>query len=332
MKVAVVSEFRNGYEAALEASYERAFRDQGHAVARVATYPALVLLGRVPGRLAGAWPSRLRQSEICRLVEAQQPDLIVLVKGVGVLARSVELWRAAGARVVNVFPDNPFEAAQTSPRGARLIELLRACNLVFVHDRFAVGQLQQLGVASEFLAFARDPLLQDRPSSASDGDAPTIAFVGNPDPERIRYLRAIADLGLGLWGSWNWARLAPSDPLSSCVRGGVVTGSEMARCLGHAKLSINILRQSQKTAHNMRTFESPACGACTVSERTNGVLELMGEGREVVTFSSPRELREACLRLLTDDEARTGIAEAGWQRVKEDTYARRAAEILRRLG
>ena len=332
MKVVVVSEFRSGFEAALEASYERAFHGQGHAVARVATYPALAMFRHVPGCLAGAWPARLRQAEVCGLVEAQQPDLVVLVKGVGVLARSVGRWRAAGARVVNVFPDNPFEAAQTSHGGARLLELLRACNLVFVHDRFAVGQLQQLGIASEFLAFARDPLLQDRPRSASDGEAPTLAFVGNPDPERIRYLRAIADLGLGLWGAWDWARLAPSDPLTACIRGGVVTGSDMARCLGHAKLSINILRQSQKTAHNMRTFESPACGACTVSERTNGVLELMEDEREVVTFSSPRELREVCLRLLADDETRSAIAEAGWQRVKEDTYARRAAQIVRRLG
>jgi glycosyltransferase involved in cell wall biosynthesis len=212
------------------------------------------------------------------------------------------------------------------------LALFRACNLVFVHDRFAVGQLQQLGIASEFLAFARDPLLHDRPLSASGDDASTIAFVGNPDQERIRYLRAIADLGLGLWGSRDWARLDPSDPLTACIRGGVIVGSDMARCLGHAKLSINILRQSQKTAHNMRTFDSPACGACTVSERTNGVLELMEDGREVVTFSTPRELRESCLRLLADDETRTAIAEAGWQRVKEDTYARRAAQIVGRLG
>jgi spore maturation protein CgeB len=106
---------------------------------------------------------------------------------------------------------------------------------------------------------------------------------------------------------------------------------EMARRLGQAKISINILLHCQKTGHNMRTFESPASGACTVSERTNAVLELMEDDREVVTFSSPRELREVCLRLLADDEKRASIAGAGWQRVKEDTYSRRISQILGRL-
>jgi glycosyltransferase involved in cell wall biosynthesis len=331
VRVAFVSEFRNGYEAALEASYARAFSDAGHSVVRIATYPVLATFGNIPHLLTRGWPARLRQAEICAQVEAQQPELVVLIKAVGVLSSSVKRWRSKGSIVVNVFPGNPFEAARTSPGGLTLVEQLRSCNLVFVHDRFAVGQLRQLGIVSDFLAFARDPLLQDRSGPRQEQNASAIAFIGNPDAERIRYLRAVADLGLALWGNWDWAHLAPSDPLAGCIRGGVATGREMALHLGQAKISINVLRNSQKTAHNMRTFESPACGVCTVSERSNAVLELMEDGREVVTFSSPSELREACLRLLADDQTRATIAEYGWQRVKDDTYTRRAEQIVGQL-
>ena len=158
MKVVVVSDFRRGCEQALEASYERAFRELGHTVARVATCPAFDSLGRLPARLTGGWPARLRQRDVRVQVEAHQPELVVIVKGVGVHAQSVRCWRAAGARVVNGFPDNPFEAARTAPGGDSLIGQFHACDVVFVHDRFAAGQLGQLGIASDFLAFARDPL------------------------------------------------------------------------------------------------------------------------------------------------------------------------------
>jgi hypothetical protein len=233
-------------------------------------------------------------------------------------------------RVVNVFPDNPFEAMAQSMLGRSLLEQFRECDRVFVHDRFALGQLRQLRVRSDFIAFARDPDYHSPVSESRKGEGAgvRIAFVGNPDPERIRYLSAIADLGVGLWGRWDWARLPESNPLASCIMGTEVVGPDMARVLSSADISVNILRASQKTAHNMRTFDSPACGACTVSETSNGVLELMRVGREVVTFASKNELRDACIGLLADSTRRKEIGAAGFTRVKDDTYLVRARQIL----
>ena len=329
VKVAIVSDFREGYDVALEACYARAFKQLGADVNCVSVRQLVGECRGKVGLLTASARAMIAEPRVRAEVFAGSPDVVILVKATSVLARSVRRWRSAGLQVINVFPDNPFECMAIGGAGASLLEQFRACNRVFVHDRFAAGQLRQLGVQSEFLTFARDPSLH-HPYVAVDPvpHPPNIAFVGNPDPERVTFLRAVADLGLGLWGHWDWANLSATDPLVRCVRGPDQMGHDMVRCLRGALLSINILRKSQKTAHNMRTFESPACGVCTLSERTNGVLELMKDGVEVVTFSTPVELRGAAIALLSDQSRRHAVADAGWARVQPETYEARAKELM----
>jgi glycosyltransferase involved in cell wall biosynthesis len=207
---------------------------------------------------------------------------------------------------------------------------------VFVHDRFAVAQLRQASIPSEFIRFARDPLIHgDGPNNAATTDSSSprdrIVFIGNPDRERIRYLRALIDLGLGIYGQWEWARLSPQDPLAQCVRGGVQLGAAMVQRMRAARLSVNILRHCQKTAHNMRTFEIPACGACTLSEASVGVQELFAPGREIAVFRTPEELRATARELLDSPSTVDSIARAGRARVEHETYTERGAELLSTL-
>ncbi len=328
MKVALVSSFAPGYDVGLETSYARALRARGHEVVCISSVPmptsfrALRRLNEIQG-LQG------RQELLCQEVSSAEPDMVLLIKGRGVLGKTVKGWRRSGLRVFNVFPDSPFEASAAGLVGRTLLNQFRELDRLFVHDRFAVGRLRQLGIKAEFIAFARDPAVHDPsiPSETATSRDP-IVFVGNPDSERIRYLRAIADLGLGIYGRWSWARLSPSDPLASCVRGEVQLGPAMVRTMRSALLSINILRLSQKTAHNMRTFEVPGCGVCCLSETSVGVTELLQPGREVVLFGSPDELRRKAIRLLQSSDTIDGIARAGWARVKDETYCHRADQVL----
>jgi hypothetical protein len=215
--------------------------------------------------------------------------------------------------------------------GGFLAGQFRQLNRLFVHDRFAAGQLCRMGLPAKFLAFAYDPSIHDASAESGIGEPRgELVFTGNPDEERVRYLEAIADLGLELWGNWGWARLKPSHPLYGCIRGGVQLGREMVGRLAN-RISINILRRSQKTAHNMRTFEAPGCGACSLSEASNGVLELMRDGVEVVTFTTPQELRVAALALIGEPARRNELAAAGRERVRNDTYLLRARSVLEEL-
>lgn len=331
MKVAVVAAFVAGYDVGLESSYLRALEANGHETARISLSPVL-------GEEEKPWPRGLSQLQELRSYTRQQaalrqsvldadPDLVLIIKGRGVFGDTVRAWRKHGLRVFNLFPDNPFEGAKVGLAARTLIDQYHTVERVFVHDRFAAGQLRQLGIRAEFIAFARDPFIHNPVGPSGDGPDPVV-FVGNPDAERIRYLRAIVDLGLGLYGAWDWARLRPDDPLLSCVRGGVQLGAAMVRTLRSAHVSLNILRRCQKTAHNMRSFESPACGVCTLSEASIGVQELFAPEHEVAMFRDPADLRAAVLRLLAAREVTAAIARAGQARVEHETYPARARELL----
>jgi spore maturation protein CgeB len=328
VRVTVVSAFRPGYLVGLEESYARAFEKAGHLVSRI-PLPRAPESPRVGRQIFALTTALRRQEQLQVQVTTTDPDLILIIKGVGIAGRTVRVWKAAGAKVYNVFPDNPFDAAGIDLVGRTLFQQLRAVDLVFVHDRFAVGQLHQLGIRSEFIAFARDPDVHDPEKAGLQiPHEDPITFIGNPDHERIRYLRAVHDLGLGLWGSWNWAKLPFDDPLSRCIRGGVQLGVDMVRVARGAQICLNVFRSSQKTAHNMRTFEIPACGVCALSEDSIGAQELMAADRETVFFTSPEELRHKVIELLRSPRKIEEIAAEGWQRVRNDTYERRAAEIV----
>ena len=93
-----------------------------------------------------------------------------------------------------------------------------------------------------------------------------------------------------------------------------------------------MMRPQNARSHNMRSFESPACRAFTLSQRTPELSELFAEDEEIACFGSIDELREAVARWLPDVRGREGIATAGFSRVRDDTYARRACAILDRAG
>ena len=78
----------------------------------------------------------------------------------------------------------------------------------------------------------------------------------------------------------------------------------------------------------MRSYESPACGAFTMSQRTPELIELFVEGKEIACFGSREEMREQLEHWLARPALnRAAVAEAGFRRVEHDTYTRRAETI-----
>ena len=337
MRLALVSAFLEGnesgitgHEAGLEYSYERAFLALGHEIVRIRDSPKEII--RLPGALSRieAWTQQqFYLSTLCENVLTSGVDLAVVIKGRGVTGGIVRKWRRAGIRVVTLMPDNPFEAAAVGLGAPGLLEQYRAVDLVLVHDRIAVGQLRECQVRSEFIAFARDPVLHSFDSAGSrEPEEYQLVFVGNLDSDRVRYLTALSDLGLAVFGSASPRVLGLTEPLRRCVRGGPQYGDAMVSAMRKAQISINIFRCSQKSAHNMRTFEIPACGVCCLSEFSIGAAELMQEGKEVEMFRTPQELRKAAIRLLQSPGAIQEIAAAAEARTVNETYQKRATELL----
>ncbi|HEX7242276.1 MAG TPA: glycosyltransferase [Longimicrobiaceae bacterium] len=338
MRVLIVGEEAPG---ALSDSYARAFRSLGAEVRRFcprrAYAEALPLPGagtRVGKRLLRAVALPVFNRRVRDELADERADLVLVVKGEELSAETVRWLRErTGAPVVNFYPDDPFGEARSN-RMAYGTETLAAYDACFTFARHLFPAYRHAGVERvHYLPFARDPDQHSPPEAPGEPEF-EVVFVGNLDAERVRWLEPLAAAGLRLavFGEHTTAALPGRSPLRAATFLPASYGAGLARALARGAVSLNVMRLQNAGSHNMRSFESPACGAFTLSQRTPELAELFREGEEVALFGSPEEMVAEARRWLADPEGRRRVAEAGFRRVEHDTYAARAAEVLRRVG
>jgi spore maturation protein CgeB len=335
MRVLILGEDAPG---GLMASYARGFTE---CAADVRTYclatayreVAPTVRTRVLRRLAEPMLLRVFNERVARDVGATESDLVFVIKGHRLSPATVDAIReSTGALVVNFYPDDPF-SNERSNRLAYGPNVLAAYDACFTFARHLIPSYELAGAqALHYLPFARDPQLHS-PVAEPSPAAFDVVFVGNLDDDRVTFLDALAsEYRVAVFGERTTATVSPSRALARATFGPAAYGPDLARALASGAISINVMRPQNLRSHNMRSFESPACGAFTLSQRTPELSELFGEGDEIVCFETVDELREAVARWRGDAQGRASIARAGFERVRNDTYARRATTVLERVG
>jgi spore maturation protein CgeB len=320
-------------------SYARGFEEMGHAVQSYCLATALASVRRIPSNrvtdaaLARPFGRRLNE-KVAADLEHLSADLVLIIKGEHLSPDGIRAIRSRlRCPVINFYPDDPFSHLHFN----RLVfgpDTLRAYDACFTYSRRLARRYEDLGILHvDWLPFARDPALHapppDRPQVRS-----ALVFAGNLDAERLDWLEAVADLEIEVYGDIRRNRRAirkrPS--LKSIKLHPPAVGLEMATALRRGAISLNLLRVQNKGSHNMRSFESPACGAFTLSERSDEIVELFQDDVEIVTFADRHELRTATEHWLDQPQGRSEIAAAGFERVRSDTYTQRARWILEHLS
>jgi len=329
--------------ASLGWSFQRAFRSLGchvdfhdisghwelrrlrlHGLAALAAYRAL-----------RPWLPRLIQARLLRATRGRRYDMIFCHKTMLLPPPLLDrLRRDTGARLYCFYPDDPFDEhpsrSNANTRGA-----LPLMDCHFAWGRYRLAALSEAGARRvEYLPFAYDPALH-QPVAGSParhgGPVPAIAFVGNFSAERAEWLQHLAEYDLGLWGH-AWQRAVSLHPsLARAVRGPAQVGAAFADIYGRCAIGLNLI-QVYPDGHNMRTFEAPACGGFVMSNRTTELLDLFDEDKEIVCFGDPEELRSKVSFYLKHPDLRSRIARAGLERVRPETYEKRAARILQVLA
>jgi hypothetical protein len=337
VKIAIIGRFGGVH---LGTAFATAFRDLGHEVQEI---DPLAGSSRVPIALAadraGSLVGRaMRRAIGLRLLTRVRPaDVILVLKDFAIApATWPALRRRTGATLVNFNPDNPF-VFNGSSGAPYLVQSIPLFDLYLLWSRALVEQARRAGARrAEFLPFATDPA-QYYPVEVSETErrelgAP-VCFVGNWDEERERWVDAVCKRGLvpSVWGS-SWERARSPWVKKAWRGGGAIEGEKLRKVIAASTIHLNLLRNQNKSGHNMRTFEIPACGAFLLTERSDDLPLLFREGEEVEAYSTPDELVAKARRYLGDPQARARIARAGHARALANTYRDRAREILQMLG
>jgi hypothetical protein len=111
-----------------------------------------------------------------------------------------------------------------------------------------------------------------------------------------------------------------------------VLGEEMVRTICSYHVHWN---KSYRGDINYRCFETLGCGTALLTNRVDGLSQLLLDGSEVITYTSLNDCIEKAKWLLSHPESRNTMAAAGYKRVRQDhTYdvrVRQLMEILREV-
>ncbi len=330
MKVLISGSFWHG---SLEESYARAFESIGWKVTRfdweqIARAHPLAMMSltdkllrhRIAGRV-GKW--------LTAAIEDLRPDLVFVIKGQSVAPDTIlNAKQILGDRpIVNFNPDSPWDVANKS---ARFLSSIPEYDMHFTWNRQLQSKFRQAGAKRvEHLAFGYDPILHHPTEASPASPVYDAVFVGTYSPERDELLGASSGCEIRIVGNgWIRARFVPKEWILSKA----VYGNDALERLAMGACAINILRPQNFGSHNMRTFEIPASALPMVTMRSEEQSELFAEGREMACFDGAEELSEKILQLRRDRKYANDIAGNGFERVREETYARRAQRILELLG
>jgi len=224
---------------------------------------------------------------------------------------------------LNFFPDNPLWMMP--------FEAIEAYDVFFTKERYAMRSLEQVGLRN--LAYlpmycvpsAHHPVAPS-PDEAQRYGGP-ISFVANRYPYRERFVKALRDYPVKLWGG-GWT--SADDPIIRAAAGPPVFGREKLLVYSASTLSLNHHHpMNDIVGVNTRTFELAAAGACQVVDLKEDLLDLFKPGEEVVGYRDLGELRRQLdLHLAHPDEARAIGENARRRALAEHTLRHRIEEML----
>lgn len=290
------------------------------------------LLNRALDRICARWVSGKINEAYREAIDATRWDLVIVLKGLHLTPRSIQHTLDRASLVVNWNPDDFFNPLNTSK------ELLASFHLyhhIFTPRKHLIAEYSRRGAQEAthlgcyYLPEFQYP--ESLPANNPNQGFPDVIFLGTWSARREAILSALTGIDLRVHGGcWYKAGFAFKNRAHP---GAPIFLEAMRKMIQNSKININILTTENRDAINMRTFEIPACAGFQLSERSDDILELFDEGKEIACFASPEELRDKCRYYLANDAERRRISQNGHARLLagNNTMLDRAKEILSAL-
>ena len=232
--------------------------------------------------------------------------------------------------IINFNPDNPFNLNPATSNDL-IRKSIPLYDHYFIWGKFLVPKLKDAGAKNvEYLPFAYNPDLH-YPVTVGENEEKVygsdIAFIGSWDRERESWLKHLADYDLAIWGN-GWKNINLFSKLKIRIKNKAVMGEEFSKVCNASKIILNLVRKQNNNAHNMRTFEVPACKGFMLTTRTKEQCEFFKEGKDIACFETPEELTIKIKEYLLNNEIRKKFSEEAYKKVQSHTYIERAKVIL----
>ena len=333
IKILLIAEFSYG---SLGLSYSNAFKRLGCEVVQFDLLEEYKKVNPFAGnkylnKIFGSLFYKDINQKLIKIVKLIKPELIFIIKGYFMYPQTLlSIKEDSKALIFNFNPDNPFNTNKAASS-----ELIRKSiplyDCYFIWGNFLIPRLEQSGVRRvEYLPFAYDVELH-YPVTVGEEERKyyesEVVFIGSWDKEREEWLKHLLNYDLAIWGNgWDDWRIDSS--LRKRWRSKVVLGEELSKVCNASKIVLNLLRKQNGDAHNMRTFEVPACEGFMLTTRTKEQCDFFEENKDIVCFESPDELISKINQFLPEEQLRKDFSLSAYKKVKRHTYIERAKHII----
>lgn len=265
--------------------------------------------------------NQLINHNLIRTAQLLRPDVIFFLKAETITASTIKTLKHVSSPIILYFyPDSPFSLwnDNATPHLLHAMPMIDHF-LIWTHDLtpalISAGCKQVV-----YFPFAFDDKVF-YPIEITDQEKKhylyDVCFVGTWEPERERWLtqlcKTLPTLNLAIWGN-DWAKHITSDsPLATKIKGQAIYGLQLQHIFAQSKIVLNFIRQQNIQAHNMRTFEVPACKAFLLTQWTHDQAHILfKEGESIACFSTIHDLSHKIRYYLEHESERKIIAHNGF--------------------
>lgn len=301
----------------------RAFERLGHAVMRLDPEKAL-LRSRVGVifhyRTGYSFLQQRVQNWLSALISDQVFDIAWVDSGSVIGPAIVKLLRRHAGSVINYNCDDPTGTRDPGRWKSFRQAIPDYDALIAVRDesfseyyKFGAKKVVQVMRSYDEFDLARPSLtVQELQKWSSD-----VIFVGTWMPERGPFLVDLVDRGvpLSIYGD-RWRKAPEWKNLQLAYRGPAVEGSDYVAAIKGAKIALGLLSRGNRDQHTIRSSEVTYIGTLFCAERTCEHAAMYNEGSEAIFWSSADECARLCCELLSDEDRRKKIAQAGHEKIK----------------
>ncbi len=296
------------------------------------------ILERITQKLRGApAPSKVRalNQRFIQLCREGRFDLVFVMGETYLSQEALETARKSTSNPRLVFHSHDNLFFHELFKAPDFFETLATYSAVFTTKSQNVVRYQQLGQAnSYYIPSAFEPSLH-RPIPQNEsqiGREYDVTFIGTYDDSRVRWLNQAGWERLHVWGN-DWKRFPQFNQYQDRIEPRAVYYTRLADLFSRSRCSLGLLREEAGDLHTQRTFEIPACGSLQFAPRNAEIQTFFEEGKEIVLFDSPEELKDKLDYYLSNESERRSIARAGHQRclMGGHTYLDRVQTILQSI-
>ena len=278
---------------------------------------------------------RAFNAALLREVPALQPDLVLVFKGMEIFPETLQQLKAkTKALLANYNPDHPFQFHSRGSGNANVTSAIALYDLHFSYHRQVVERIKaDYQLPAYWLPFGYDDKKKiTREALRQKEEIPRIAFIGNPDRIRFRFIQAVVAAGLPIdvYGE-NWKRWFQPKGQHGLRIFPAVYGEAFVEAMSRYRVQLNIFRPHNEGSHNMRTFEAPAVGAIMLAPLSEEHTVLFSQDEEAFFYTNVAETVGKGQKLLQlSKEAAMRCKQQALQRSEKSgySYADRAAQLV----